>query len=96
MIEKYIPFDCSVRDRWQGKYIRWRIGNRIAGGLASALGIIVAETDTSFGYIGATIMLAEGLGDLITGKHHYATTKLGRLVTGDKNWPHKLEDISSN
>lgn len=63
------------------------LGNRFYGGLAVMLGGIFAHATTQFPedtsntlkafmYAASGILIAEGVGDLITGQHHYLTGKL--------------------
>mgnify|MGYP001610624047 FL=1 len=57
-----------------------KIGNRISGLAMIAFGSIVSTGNMIPLYIGGGAFIAEGLGDFISGQHHYCSTKAYNFI----------------
>ncbi len=75
--------DYDVVDKWDGKTLKYNIGNRVSGLLKIGFGgICIFGCPESGGVLENILDIAgvfcavEGSGDLISGKHHYFITKL--------------------
>ena len=61
-----------------------RIVNRISGLLMVVFGGISMSTDMPLLDVAGTMFLAEGVGDLISGRHHYISTGIIRYLSRGK------------
>lgn len=61
-----------------------RIGNRISGLAMIAFGGLVASSGVLFLIAGSSLFIAEGAGDLVTGDHHYVSSKLLKYFSNGK------------
>ena len=63
-----------------------RLGNRIFGGLAMATfgGIIAFTTDNTLLDLGGALFIIEGAGDIISGDHHYVSSRVIKYFSREK------------
>ena len=73
----------------------FKIVSRVYGLSAIALGgMFLSIPELTTGDIMGTLFIAEGLGDLITGNHHYLSTRAIKYISGGKiNIPSNYEGI---
>lgn len=63
----------------------YKVGNRISGLVMAVFGGIIAFNTDHIGLdIAGSLLVIEGAGDLISGRHHYLSTNLLRYFTGRK------------
>lgn len=58
-----------------------QIGNRASGLAMLVFGGILASTDSLILDSGAALFMMEGVGDLISGKHHYISANVLRYIS---------------
>ncbi len=85
--DKYLDPNVSFRDRWEGRDHNWRVAGRIGGGVESIVGVLAISVVPFPFSIPGYLILVDGLGDVFTGKHHYFATRIGRLLTRDRDFP---------
>ncbi len=61
-----------------------KIGNRMSGLAMIAFGGIIVTADQLPFVIGGGMFMAEGVGDLIKGTHHYVSTRMIKYLSRGK------------
>jgi len=85
---KYNVMALSVEEKWEGKTLPWNIGNRVAGGGRCLLGEMVMLFGGPVGIALGTPFFIEGMGDVLTGKHHYIPSRVYKKLIR-KGWKEK-------
>ena len=68
----------DIEEKWEGRTPFYNIGNRLAGAGMAFFGssiMLTCNIDSTPFNLAGWFLFAEGVGDLLSGKHHYISSR---------------------
>ncbi len=69
----------EIINRWEGQDLRDNLGNRASGLAKLVLGTVALSADNTLADVFGYLFVVEGFSDLVSGKHHYISSRVFRF-----------------
>jgi hypothetical protein len=74
--------NLSLQERCEGKSLYYNVGNRVSGMAMYSFGMIAISTANPIALVIGLPLAIEGVGDALTGHHHYCGRRVYEFFNG--------------